>query len=134
MMTEIEANKSGHKEINLEVDRLRLERVQLARQRLACPHSFIYGTDFSDSLFSSDGFVNEILLYFEKGLKYKLPPTHWIHGTHYSYAANRNEDGSFTFQKEDANFNVRLMIHLSYVLADKVGVEKVEEDTFVFCL
>ena len=132
-MTEIEANKSSHNAINLEVDRLRLERVQLARQRLACPHSFMYGTESSKSLFSSDGFVNEILLYFEKGLKYKLPPAHWLHGTHHSYAADRNIDGSFTFQKEDANFNHRLLKHLSYVLADKVGVEKVEEDTFVFC-
>ena len=72
-----------------------------------------------------------LALLFEKGLKYKLPPAHWL--SHHSYAADRNTDGSFTFQKEDANFNHRLMKHLSYVLADKVGVEKVEEDTFVFC-
>ena len=125
----------------------RVHRIQFAKERVACHFSFRYGIkevhpneiqidtdENSELILSSDTLVQEILRYFEQGLKYLLPENHFV----YKAVLDDKKDNVITsYKKRDSHgaFKRNLIKHLSHVLAEEVGVEEAADNkTYVYCL
>lgn len=125
----------------------RVHRIQFAKERVACHYSFKYGIKEvhpneiqvdangpSETILVSDTLVQEILRYFEQGLKYLLPENHFI----YSAVRDEEKSGKITsYKKKDrpGAFKRNLLKHLSHVLAEEVGIEEASDNkTYVYCL
>ena len=124
----------------------RIHRIQFAKERVACHYSFQFGikefhpnevlvdANGMSDIFVSDTLVQEILKYFEQGLKYLLPENHFV----YKAVRDDEKDGVITsYKKRDGQevFKRNLLKHLSHVLAEEVGVEEASDNkTYVYCL